>query len=141
MALNPFDTFQFNSRRQGIAQQAKLDSDVLQRDRVAFESGAPIQMAQFQRGWSQARETLPRGLGRRGMLNSGVNMRRQADFGYSQIEAYRNLMTQFAQAQQSFADREAGIAGQRQFALDQLEAERAARRVEQAAMMRQVLGR
>lgn len=140
MALNPFDESLFQQRKQQVNSQYRRGLADVDDQYRQFQAVTPLQQQRFAQSWQDAGGRVANGMGRRGLLNSGVYRRALTDFARQQNDASLNF-------QMGLADREAGFSRARQqlgddrlAAMLALQAERQGRRAQTAAMLRQLAG-
>jgi len=138
MPNTPFDANSFYTQRAGINSAYKSGLAGLNEQKRQFQVQMPLQQQQFDRSWQQAASSLPNGLGRRGLLNSGVYRRALKDFGDGKANAQTQLQMWIADQTRGFAMGEEQLGAQRQAALDALQLDRKSRRSQTAAMLRQL---
>lgn len=138
---NPFDEATFFSRRNALNSQAnrrRADVNTQRRQFEAYE--APRAAEDFKFGVAQGRARVPNGLGRRGLLNSGVYRQALANFARSAQLGAEDLQRGLASRRSAFEMALQDIEDQRQMALNQLNLERQGARAQSAALLRSVLG-
>lgn len=138
---SPFDTSAFFSARRAVNDQADnalVGVQQQQRDFQAFER--PRAEEQFGFQYQQGRTQVPRGMARRGMLNSGVYRRALSDFARQSQWAKEQLNVDLAGREAGFAGLIQQIADQRRSSLAQLDLQRQGARTQQTAVLRSILG-
>lgn len=137
----PFTESAFFSQRNNVnatANRRRADVDGQRRAFQAFDM--PRAISDFQFGVGQGRARVPSGLGRRGLLNSGVYRRALADFARSASLGAEDLQRGLAARSSAFEMALQDIEDQRQLALGQLQLERQGSRAQSAALVRSILG-
>ncbi len=138
---NPFETSAFFSARNNVrsaADNALADVDEQKRNFQAFEKPRALEQFGFQ--YQQGRTQVPRGMARRGVLNSGLYRRALSDFARQSQWANEQLNADLAGRESGFARLIQQIEGQRKMSLDQLDLQRQGARAQQAAVLRSIMG-
>ena len=138
---NPFETSAFFSARRAVDDQANnavVGIQKQQRDFQAFERPRALEQFGFQ--YQQGRTQVPRGMARRGVLNSGLYRRALSDFARQSQWAGEQLNVDLAGREASFANMIQQIRDQRRASLAQLDLQRQGAHTQQAAVMRSILG-
>jgi hypothetical protein len=138
VAATPFDTASYLNQRRSINSQAQTAQDRLQYDRQQFEAMRRLADQNYESGWANQRTQVPRGMGRRNMLNSGVYGRALSSFFANKLASDFQRQAGLSQQMADFDWRGTDIEQQRSAALVQLEAERQARRAQIAATLQQM---
>lgn len=137
MAASLFDTASYLRQRNSINRQARSAQDRLQFERQQYEAMQRLANQGFQSSWNQRQTQVPRGMGRRGLLNSGIYGRAMASHFAEKMAADFARQSDIARQRNAFDWQLTDIQEQRTQALAALEAERAARRQELAAQLQQ----
>lgn len=138
---NPFETSAFFSAQRGINNQANnaiVGVQEQQRNFQAFER--PRAEEQFGLQYQQGRTQVPRGMARRGMLNSGIYRRALSDFARQSQFANEQLNVDLSARESGFASLIQQIRDQRFASLAQLDLQRQGARTQQAATLRSIMG-
>lgn len=140
MADSPFNTASYLNQRRSINQQSQTARDRVQYDRQQFEAMRRLADQTYESGWANQRTQVPRGMGRRNLLNSGIYSRALASHFANKIASDFNRGVDMSRQVADFEWRTADIDQQRAAALMALESERQARRSEIAATLQQLRG-
>ena len=138
---NPFETSAFFSARRAVDDQANnaiVGVQQQQRDFQAFER--PRAEEQFGFQYQQGRTQVPRGMARRGMLNSGIYRRALSDFARQSQWAKEQLNVDLSARESGFASLIQQIRDQQRASLAQLDLQRQGAHAQQAATFRSILG-
>lgn len=138
---NPFETSAFFSAQRGINNQANnaiVGVQEQQRNFQAFER--PRAEEQFGLQYQQGRTQVPRGMARRGMLNSGIYRRALSDFARQSQFAKEQLNVDLSARESGFASLIQQIRDQQFASLTQLDLQRQGARTQQAATLRSIMG-
>jgi hypothetical protein len=138
---NPFTEAAFFSQRNNVNSQAnrrRADVDLQRRQFEAFE--APRAVEDFGFNVGQGRARVPNGMGRRGLLSSGIYRRALADFQRQAQLGAEDLQRGLSSRRSAFEMAIQDIEDQRRAAIDQLNLERTGSSMQAAALIRSILG-
>jgi len=138
MATTPFDEAAYQNQFRSINSAYSSGLQGVNEQRRMFQSQMPYVQQQFDRSWQQAAARVPDGLGRRGLLNSGVYRRALQNFGSDRNDAAFQLQSWAANQQAGFENAQQQLVSQRDLAKAALLADRQARRTQTAALLRQL---
>jgi hypothetical protein len=138
---NPFTEAAFFSQRANVNSQANRRIAGVQGQQREFEAyDAPRAVEDFRFNVGQGRARVPNGMGRRGLLSSGVYRRALADFQRQAQLGAEDLERGLASRRSAFEMAIQDIEDQRAAAIQQLDLERAGSRMQAAALVRSILG-
>lgn len=138
---NPFAEAAYQSQRTALNSQANRQRAQVESQRREFDAfEAPRAISDFKFNVGQGRSRVPAGLGRRGLLSSGVYRRALADFARQASLGAEDLQRGLAARRSAFQMAIQDIEDQRRQALNQLVLERQGQRTQSAAVVRSILG-